>query len=445
MINLHQYQIDARNWVLSKNNAGLFLPPGLGKTAIMLSTIKLLRDANAIDRVLIIAPLRVAHVVWPSEIKKWGFDLSIGVLHGPDKDTIVRQKHDVYVVNPEGMKWLIHTHRKLFEKYRFMLICDESTLFKTHSSQRFKLLKSILPLFIRRVILTGTPSPNGLIQLWSQIFILDRGKRLGTGITKYRNKWFTKNFSGFGYAINDGSDVEIYSAIEDIVMHKSNDELNLPPLVFSTILVELPGSVVKQYMAMKEEFIFDMEGMDKSIIAVNAATKGAKLKQIANGVVYDEDKNAIAMHDEKLRACDELIDSLAGSPLMIVYEYLHDLDRLKERYDAPHIGGGTSGDELNAIVAMWNSGDIPILLIQPQAAGHGLNLQDGGCHDVVHYSISFDLELYEQVNARVYRQGVKNSVTIHHLAAKGTIDIAIMKALDGKSSVQKALLNSLIR
>lgn len=445
MINLHDYQMDARNWVLSRNCAGLFLPPGLGKTAIMLSTIKLLKAANAIDRVLIIAPLRVAHIVWPNEIKKWGFDLSIGVLHGADKDTTIRQKHDIYVINPEGLKWLVCTHAKLFEKYRFMLICDESTLFKTHSSVRFKLLKSILPLFIRRVILTGTPAPNGLLQLWPQIFILDRGRRLGTGITKYRNKWFSKNFNGFGYAMNEGADVEIYSAIDDIVMHKSNDELELPPLVKSTILIELPNKVAKLYKDMKNDFMLEIEDMDKSIIAVNAASKAAKLKQIANGAVYDENKNVTIMHDKKLNACDELVDSLAGRPLLIVYEYLHDLQRLKERYDAPHIGGGTSGDELNEIVNLWNSGSIPVLLVQPQAAGHGLNLQDGGCHDVLHYSITFDLELYEQVNARVHRQGVKNNVTLHHLVAKDTVDQKIISVLEGKSSLQKELLNSLLK
>jgi len=441
---LHKYQEDARNWILAHSSTGLFLPPGLGKTLISLSAVEIILKHTNIDRVLVIAPLRVAHLVWPNEIKKWDFDFSIGILHGKDKDTIIRQKHDIYVINPEGLKWLFNNHTRLFEKYNFMLICDESTLFKNYSSQRFKLLKSHLKLFTRRVILTGTPAPNGLLQLWSQIYILDFGKRLGTGITKYRNKWFTKDYSGFGYNMMEGADTDIYRSIDDIVMHKSNDELNLPEILYNTINVELPAHAMKAYKEMRETFIVELKD-EQEISAVNAAAKASKLKQIANGTIYDDDRIAIEIHEEKLNATEELVSSLAGRPLLIVYEFLHDLKRLKELFKAPHIGSGVAGDELREIINQWNNGEIPVLLIQPQAGGHGLNLQDGGCHDVLHYSITFDLELYTQVNARVHRQGVKNSVTIHHLVADGTVDQKVMGVLEGKANLQNELLEYLIK
>lgn len=445
MIKLHDYQIDGRNWILSHNNSGLFFPPGLGKTLVTLSAIDILIKAGAIDKVFIIAPIRVIHAVWPEEIKKWDFDLSIGVCHGSDKDKIIKQDHDIYAINPEGLKWFMNSHKSILEKKRFMLVCDESTLFKNHGSIRFKMLKSILKLFIRRIILTGTPAPNGLIQLWSQIYILDMGHRLGSGITKYRMRWFQRSFDGFGWDIREGSEYEIYKAIDDIVMHKSNDELNLPELVYNNIMIELPPEARKYYKEMKDTFVIELSEMDESIIAPTAAAKAAKLKQISNGMIYGDNKEHIKIHDEKLKACQELVSSLAGRPLMVVYEYLHDFKVLKETFKAPHIGGGISGQELSSIIARWNKGEIPILLVQPKATGHGLNLQDGGCHDVLHYSITFDLELYEQINARVHRQGVKNNVTIHHLVGEKTIDQRIMRVLTDKSSLQKELMSYLLK
>ena len=445
MIKLHDYQIDGRNWILSHNNSGLFFPPGLGKTLVTLSAIDILIKAGAIDKVFIIDPIRVIHAVWPEEIKKWDFDLSIGVCHGSDKDKIIKQDHDIYAINPEGLKWFMNSHKSILEKKRFMLVCDESTLFKNHGSIRFKMLKSILKLFIRRIILTGTPAPNGLIQLWSQIYILDMGHRLGSGITKYRMRWFQRSFDGFGWDIREGSEYEIYKAIDDIVMHKSNDELNLPELVYNNIMIELPPEARKYYKEMKDTFVIELSEMDESIIAPTAAAKAAKLKQISNGMIYGDNKEHIKIHDEKLKACQELVSSLAGRPLMVVYEYLHDFKVLKETFKAPHIGGGISGQELSSIIARWNKGEIPILLVQPKATGHGLNLQDGGCHDVLHYSITFDLELYEQINARVHRQGVKNNVTIHHLVGEKTIDQRIMRVLTDKSSLQKELMSYLLK
>lgn len=444
-ITIHSYQYDSLSMILSHKGAGLLLPPGLGKTLTSLCAIDTLIKHKVIDRVIIIAPLRVVHTVWRQEVDKWGFDLSVGILHGSNKDTIIRQKHDIYLINPEGVKWLHDKHIRFIDSFNFMLVVDESTLFKNHSSQRFILLKSMIAKFTRRVILTGTPVPNGLIQLWPQMYILDGGSRLKHNITSYRRKWFTKKQYGFGYDINDGASEEIYSAVSDIVIHKSNDELNLPPLIKNNINVILPSFAKQAYQTMRDSFMVDIEGIDEEISAVNAASKAIKLKQIANGAIYDDDGAPVYIHDEKINAVSEMVDSLGGSPLLIVYEYKHDLARLKERFKCPHIGGGIDGKQLANIIKDWNKGRIPVLLIQPRAGGHGLNLQDGGCHDVLNYSITFDLELYEQVYRRAYRQGVKNSVTVHHIIAEGTVDEHVMKVLDGKANLQDELLKSLMR
>lgn len=442
---LHDYQKDGVHWILSHNSSGLFLPPGLGKSLITLSAIEILKTAKHVDRVLIVAPLRVIYMVWPQEVKKWGFNFSVGILHGSDKDSIVRKKHDIYLINPEGLKWLLTNHAQLFTKFDFMLVCDESTLFKNYASQRFKTLKNYLHLFRRRVILTGTPAPNGLLQLWSQIFILDKGKRLGKNISTYRRKWFRPDYTGFGYELNEGADNQIYAAIDDLVMHKSHNELNLPERINNTIEVKLDKLVMTNYKMMKDTYTIELEDSDEAIFALNAATKGMKLKQIANGMLYDNDKQPVFIHQSKLNAAEELVESLAGSPLMIVYEYLHDLKVLQDTFNAPHIGGGIAGKELDMIVTDWNKGKIPVLLYQCSAASHGLNLQDGGCSDVLWYSLTFDLEAYEQVNKRVHRQGVKNSVTIHHLIAKGTIDEKVMSVLNGKSELQNSLLEYFLK
>ena len=444
----HDYQKDAIEWILTHNGAGLFLPPGLGKTPSTLMAIKVLLEHKQIDRVLVVAPLRVCYAVWPNEVAKWEQfkSLSIAILHGEDKDTVIRKKHAIYVINPECLKWLFQHHTQLFVKYRFMLVLDESTLFKNHSSQRFHLLKSNLQLFARRVILTGTPAPNGLIQLWPQVFVLDFGKRLGKFITHFRNKYFDKSYDGWGYELKDGADEAIYAAINDIVMHKSHDEIELPERIDSVIQVILPKQAIDSYNAIKNEFILEHKESGEVVTALNAASQGSKLKQIANGIVYSESRESVVIHTEKVDAVKELVESLAGRPLLVVYEHLHELALLKKTFgNAPTIGGGTSGNKLAEIIRCWNAGNVPILFLHPRAGGHGLNLQYGGCHDVVWFSIPFDLELYDQVNARVHRQGVKNSVTIHHIAAKGTVDYNILGVLKDKAELQNALLEAVLK
>ena len=444
----HYYQKDAIEWVLTHNGAGLFLPPGLGKTPSTLMAIKVLLAHKQIDRVLVVAPLRVCYAVWPNEVEKWEQfkGLSVAIVHGGAKDSIIRKKHDIYVINPEGLKWLFQNHTDLFVKYRFMLVLDESTLFKNHSSQRFHLLKSNLQLFARRVILTGTPAPNGLIQLWPQVYALDFGARLGKFITHFRNKYFNKSYDGWGYELKDGADEFIYGAINDIIMHKSHDEITLPERIDNVIQVILPKVAVDAYNSIKNEFILEHKESGETVTALNAASQVSKLKQIANGIVYSETREPVVIHTEKIDAVKELVESLAGRPLLVVYEHMHELALLRKHLgDAPTIGGGVGSTALTKTIADWSAGKLPILFLHPRAGGHGLNLQYGGCHDIVWFSIPFDLELYDQVNARVHRQGVKNSVTIHHIAAKGTVDYNILGVLKDKSALQNALLEAVLK
>jgi SNF2 family DNA or RNA helicase len=436
------HNVDGIKFILSRTRAGLFFKPGLGKTAMTLSAITKLIGAGAVDRVLVIAPIRVCNLVWPREIAKWDeFNhLSHVILHGKDKDTLVRQKSDIYIINPEGLPWLINNHVALFRKYKFMLVCDESTVFKNHGSSRFKLLRKILPCFERRVILTGTPAPNGLMQLWSQLFILDDGARLGKTITWYRQQFFTRSYNGFGYDLINGAKELIYGRINDIVMHKGDDVLSLPDKLFNTIEVELPTQAMKVYKDVKEHFIAEHED-ETTITALNSASQAIKLKQIANGAIYTEGKSVLSLHDEKIKVIAEMLDSLGGRPLLVAYEFLHDLQRLKEAFgDAPYIGGGSKDEEQT--VAMWNKGMLPLMFIHPKAGGHGLNLQDGGCQDVIWFSLTFDLELYDQLNARAHRQGVKNAVTIHHIVAINTVDEKVVKALERKALLQDSLLDA---
>jgi SNF2 family DNA or RNA helicase len=291
------------------------------------------------------------------------------------------------------------------------------------------------------VILTGTPAPNGLIQLWSQIFILDIGKRLSKYITHYRTKYFYQvGYMGYEYKLIPDADKLIYQVVDDIIMHKSSDELDLPPIIYNEIKVQLPKAAYAIYEDMRKHAIAN----DDTLVAINAAAQGSKLKQIANGNVYTEDKKSVHMHNEKLEAIKDLVEELSGRPLLVMYEYLHDLISLQNFFkDAPNIGGGSK--DLNKVITEWNSGEIPVMFLQPQAGGHGLNLQDSGCHDIAWFSIPFDLELYLQANARVHRQGVKNSVTIHHIIAENTIDEKIMNVLKGKDTLQNALLQALLK
>jgi SNF2 family DNA or RNA helicase len=440
------------------------MSPGLGKTAIVLSAYKILRKKRMVDKVLVIAPLRVCHLVWPFEVSKWSNfkGISVGVLHGSKKEKVLKEDHDIYCINPAGLKWLEKMIKQGFLKdnlkwkwlekmikqgflkdnLKWWLVVDESSNFKNGRSQRFKILKKMLKLFWRRTILTGTPAPNGLINLWSQVYILDLGTRLGAYITAFRNEYFyPSGYLGYDYRLQDEADQRIYNQIDDIIMHKGSDELDLPPRIDNYISVELPPDASETYNDMKRHFIAEFK--DDEVIAVNAAVKTGKLKQIANGGLYNENKESIIIHNEKTTAVQELIEGLEGKPLMLFYEYNHDLERIRKAFgDIPALGENNTKKTIK-LVNDWNRGRIPIIALHPASAGHGLNLQDSDCSDICWYSIPFDLELYIQAIARVHRQGVRNTVMIHHIVAVNTIDSRILRILDGKMNVQDALLEEL--
>lgn len=446
----HKYQSDGIKWLLKNPYSGLFLPPGLGKTAIVLSAFRIMKHKGIVNKMLVIAPLRVCHMVWPYEIEKWdNFEgLSIGILHGKDKHKTLSEDHDIFVVNPDGLRWLaVEIGRKHFmdDKLKWMLTIDESSNFKNGTSQRFKTLKNLLKKFNRRTILTGTPAPNGLINLWSQLYLVDQGARLGSYITQFRNTYFNPaGWQGYSYEIQRDGAERIYGQIDDVVLHKNADELDLPALINNTITIQLPTKIQTLYREMKEELVAFSEG--NLLTAVNSAVLSGKLRQIANGGVYDEAGAAILIHDEKTKAVQDIAEELGGRPLLVMYEFRHDLQRLQTAFpDAPRLGGGVSMEETKGIIRQWNNSELPVLFLHPASAGHGLNLQGGTCHDICWHSIPWDLELYLQAIARVWRQGVKNTVTVHHIVAQGTIDRRIVRVLTTKGNVQHALLDALLK
>lgn len=447
----HDYQTECINWVISLLFNGLFLNPGLGKTAIILASFKLLKKNGHIDKLFVVAPLRVIYMVWPEEIKKWKDfnNFSIGILHGSKKNSVLNEDHDIYIINPEGLKWFTGLIRKKlfnFSDCNWWLVVDESSYFKNARSQRFKLLKWMIDSFKRRTILTGTPAPRSMENLWPQIFLLDKGKRLGKYITQYRNMYFYPcGYIGYEYKLQNGAQKRIYKAIDSLVIHKNDDELNLPERRDNYIVIELPPKARKIYEDMKDEFVADMENGD-TLLAVNAAVASSKLRQISNGGLYNEDGETVHIHNEKTSAIEELYESLCGRPLMVAYEFNHDLKRLRKAFpDAPALRGGLNQSTMKDIITDWNNDRTEVLFIHPAAAGHGLNLQESQCRDVCWYSIPWDLERYIQLNARVHRQGVKQSVTIHHIVSNNTIDRRIVRVLQKKGSMQDALLDALLK
>lgn len=440
----HKYQANAVKRGIQQAALALFLDPGLGKTSIFLAIVKLLKKEKLINKTLIIAPLRVCYLVWPKEVAKWAdfCQLKVQILHGKDKEKNLYKEADIYLINPEGLTWLVkHNLKKLgFD----MLGVDESTKFKASNTQRFKLLKGILPIFRRRIIMTGSPSPNGMMDLFSQIFILDGGAALGKFITHYRNKFFyPTGFGGYEWKLQPGADKTIRDAIKPLVLRlEAKDYLDLPQIIENNIYVELPKAAREAYNEMEEELFIGLEEGD--VEAANAAAASMKCRQIANGGVYDEDKNAHEIHMEKAEAVKDLIDELQGVPAFIAYDFDHDLKRLLKVLgkNTPNISTA-SPKQAERIEAEWNAGNIPVLLGHPASVGHGLNLQGSGNH-VIWHSLTWNFEHYEQFNKRVHRQGNKNShVYIHHIIAEETVDIAILTALKFKDSTQRSLLAGL--
>lgn len=464
----HEYQTKAIQFVIERACAGLFLDPGLGKTIIMLSAFKLLKQQRMVRKMLVVTPLRPMLLTWPAELAKWDHlkGLKMGVLHGPLKGSVLNDPSvDIHVINPEGLKWLFKTVDNP-DEYWDILCVDESTRFKHTDTERFHKLKPALEKFGRRYILTGSPAPNGLLDLFGQIYILDLGYSLGRFITHYRAAYFQQDYTGFRYVPKYGAEKQIYEKLAPLVLRMSSDDyLTLPPLIGAcgygeplVRQVELPPDAMKVYKRMEEAMILEIES--ETVTAANAAAASNKCRQIANGGMYGAvanearyrpggkyiavgDRGHYALHDAKLDAVEELLEELQGTPCLVAYEYAHDLERLKKRFgDLPHIGGGVTPGRFKDIEAAWNRGEIEVLLCQPLSVAHGLNLQATKAA-VIWHSLTWDLEVYEQFIRRVWRQGQKERVFVHHVVAKDTIDEVILKMLQAKDKTQRSLLNAL--
>lgn len=436
----HDYQKYATQFILDHPIAAVFLEMGLGKSVITLTALfDLCLDQFLIRKVLVIAPLRVARDTWPSEIKKWdhlqGLTYSVVVGTEAERKAALMQVADVYIINRENVDWLITKSNVRFDFD--MVVIDELSSFKSYQAKRFKSLLKARPHVKRIVGLTGTPSSNGLMDLWAEFRIMDLGDRLGRYITHYRNTFFTpdkrKGEIVFSYKPLPGAEEAIYKRISDITISmKSCDYLKLPECVIN----EVPITMDEKEMAIYDKFREDMVAKikDKEIDAVNAAALSGKLLQMANGAVYDEEKNSLHIHDRKLDALEDLMEGANGKSVLIAYWYQHDVERIKDRFQVREIK--TSKD-----IEDWNTEKIPAAIIHPASAGHGLNLQTGGS-TLIWFGLTWSLELYQQTNARLHRQGQKDTVIIHHIIAKGTIDEQVMKALRKKEKTQDALINA---
>ncbi len=412
----------------------------VSKTVITLSAIfDLILDSFQIRKVLVIAPLRVARDTWPAEIEKWdhlkGLIYSVAIGSEQERKAALLKRADIYIINRENVDWLVNRSGLPFDYD--MVVIDELSSFKSHRAKRFKSLMKVRPKVKRIVGLTGTPSSNGLMDLWAEFRLLDMGQRLGRFIGRYREEYFVPDKRNqqivFSYKPKPGAEEAIYRRISDIsISMKNTDYLKLPELVINEVPVRLSPKEADYYKTLKQELIISLE--DREIDAVNAAALSSKLLQMANGAVYDEDGDVVKIHDRKLDALEDLIEGANGKPVLVAYWFKHDLQRILKQFPAVKLDDADS-------IKRWNEGEIPIAIIHPASAGHGLNLQAGGC-TLIWFGLTWSLELYQQTNARLWRQGQKNTVVIHHIIAKDTIDEDVMLALKRKDKTQTALIDA---
>jgi SNF2 family DNA or RNA helicase len=445
--NLHIYQNRVVRHIIDNPYCGVFLDMGLGKTASTLTAAKILMyEEMDIDNALVIAPKRVTEHVWSSEIEKWDHlkDLKIVRVLGTPKqrEEALRTPADIHIISRDNIAWLCGLYGGSMLPFD-MCIIDESSSFKNHKSIRFKALKMVQPSFKRVVLLTGTPSPNGLLDLWAQIYLLDRGKRLGRLITNFKKQFFTKDpYSKFKIDINQGSEEKIHSAIGDVcISMSSQDYLNLPKRNDNMIEIQFPQNLAKKYREFEKEKVLELiekiEGKENNITAVNAAALSNKLLQFSNGTVYDAEKNSHEIHDLKLDALEEIVEAANGQPIIIAYSFKHDVIRIMHRLKKY----GPVKLKTNKHIDDWNKGKVPILIMHPASGGHGLNLQYGG-NTIVWFGLNWSLELYMQLNARLHRQNQEKPVFIHHIMIKNSIDVEVMSALGKKDKSQKSLMSA---
>lgn len=437
----HNYQAYAIDYIETHPIAAVLLDMGLGKTVISLTAIaNLLFDSFEAHRILVVAPLRVARDTWPAEIAKWEHlqHLTYAVCVGTPKErrAALMTGADITIINRENLGWLIDSSGFDFD-YDIVVI-DELSSFKNHKSKRFQSLMKVRPKVKRIIGLTGTPSSNGLMDLWAEFKLLDFGERLGRFITHYRNNYFIPDKRNgeiiYSYKPMPYAEDAIYRKISDITISmKSTDHLQMPELITSQYEVQLSEEEEKRYEELKADFILELP--EGEITAANAASLTGKLSQLANGAIYDDDGNIIEFHDRKLDALEDLIEAANGKPLLVAYWFKHDLQRIKKRFDVREIKSSKD-------ITDWNNGDIPVAVIHPASAGHGLNLQAGGS-TLIWFGLTWSLELYQQTNARLWRQGqTSGTVVIEHIITKSTIDERILKALSLKEVTQNALIDA---
>ena len=404
-------------------------------------------DCLSVSKVLVIAPLRVARDTWPAEIRKWDHlrDLDVSVIVGDAKTrtAAINRPAMVYIINRENTKWLVEYYEKNGRRWDFdCVVIDELSSFKNHQSQRFKWLRKIRPYVKRWIGLTGTPTSNGLMDLWAEIGILDGGERLGRFIGRYREAYFRPGAMNphtgvvYQYTIRPGAEEQIYRKISDITISmKALDYLKMPEYVSVSHEVQMSSAERDIYDRMKNDLIIPLE--DGDIDAVNAASLSNKLLQMSNGAVYDENQSVRLIHQRKLEMLEDLIEAANGQPVLVAYWFRHDKARIQEYLKST--GCETREIKESKDIQDWNAGKIPVALIHPASAGHGLNIQDGG-HILIWFGLTWSLELYMQANARLWRQGQKNTVTIHHIITKGTVDEDVMAALEAKDVTQEKLI-----
>ena len=438
----HEYQQFATQFIIDNPVAAVLLQMGLGKSVITLTAIhSLMLDRFDVHRVLVIAPLRVARDTWPAEIRKWdhlkGLTYSVAVGSEKERRAALMQETHIHIINRENVQWLVEKSGIPFEYD--MIVIDELSSFKSHTAQRFKSLLKVRYRVSRIVGLTGTPSSNGLMDLFAQFRILDGGKRLGRFITHYRNEFFlpdrTNGMQVYSWKLRPGAEDEIYRRISDITISmKSADYLKMPECVINRVPAWMSDYEEDVYDELRKQLVTQLGGAQ--IDAKNAASLSGKLCQLANGAVYTDDGSFALFHDRKLDVLEDLIEAANGNPVLVAYWFKHDLDRIRLRF--PGVRELKSSRDLTD----WNAGKIPVALIHPASAGHGLNLQAGGS-TLIWFGLTWSLELYQQTNARLWRQGQQaDTVVIHHIITQGTIDEQIMTALERKDKTQTALIDA---
>ena len=438
----YPYQEAAIRWVLDRPASGLFLGMGMGKTVVTLTAInELLFDRLEAARVLVIAPLRVARDTWAREAAKWDHlrRLRVSVVLGDARERLaaLERPAEVYVINRENVPWLCET---LLDWPFDMVVIDELSSFKSVQAKRFKALRKVRG-HIRRIVgLTGTPAPNGLIDLWPQIYLLDRGERLGKTVGAYRARYFTPDRANghiiYSYRLLPGADEAIQARIADVCMSlRKEDYLSLPGQLYETVEIAPPPALLKQYRQFERDRIMEAMDGDGEIVALNAAALTGKLLQFANGAIYDDNGNSHLIHNLKLDALEDLIEAANGEPVLVFYAFKHDRDRIMRRVSCREL---VTSEDIDA----WNRKEIPVAIAHPASVGHGLNLQEGG-HIIIWFGLTWSLELYQQANERLNRPGQTHVCRIYHLVLKGTHDERVLAALERKDTSQRALIDAL--